>query len=383
MENVSSSIKKLKHFRYLHVSNTMLNWSPKSITEIRMLQVLTLSNCNCEQLPLLGNLPFLKFLKISHMERVKCVVNESYECNSSRHVWWLFPSLISLSLSWMENLTEWSLASHGNIFHRLENLSIQCCPKLAGFPMRDLSALVKIEIKDCEELRFIFDEHKSFPSITSLSVVGCSKLTYLRNWLLSNESYKDFEIIRCEWLKFIPEDLGMQSSLISLQIYCCKGLEFFSEEILCKLTQLRKLSIGAFSENLDDFRYLNRIKDLRRLEELEIWGSDVFGRKMSVLPNQLQQLYSLQCLKIKGFTAMEALPEWLGDLQSLEAISLNYCWHLQHQSTAAIIQRLSKLSHVYIYGCHALEEHKSQWKEFSGQEGGLEICENLLSVHLV
>ncbi|XP_065874626.1 putative disease resistance protein RGA3 isoform X2 [Euphorbia lathyris] len=369
MESLSSSLSKLKHFKYLHVSNTKTSPLPKSIVEIYMLQILTLSNCSCEQLPFLGNLPFLKFLKISHMERVKCIGNESDEGNSSRHELRLFPALKSLSLSWMENLTEWIPPSHGNrvvIFPLLENLSIQCCAKLTGFPMRDLSALVKMEIKECEELRFIFDEQKSFPSVKTLSIVGCPKLTYLRNWLLSNDSYEEFRVRRCEWLRFIPEDLGMQRSLISLQIYCCKGLRFFSEEILCKLTQLRKLSIGAFSEKLDDFRYLNRIKDLRRLEELEIWGSDVFGRKMSVLPNQLQKLARLQSLKIKGFTAMEALPEWLGDLQSLETISLNYCWQLQHQSTAAMIQRLFKLRRVYIYGCHTLEDHKSHWMEFSG-----------------
>ncbi|XP_065872849.1 disease resistance protein RGA2-like isoform X2 [Euphorbia lathyris] len=324
---------------------------------------------SCERLPLLGDLPCLKFLKISHMERVNCIGNESYEGNSHRNELGLFPALKSLSLSWMENLTEWYPPSHGDrvvIFPLLEDLSIQCCPKLAGFPMRDLSALVKVEIKECEELRFIFDEQTSFPSITSLSVAGCPKLTCLRNWLLYNKSYKEFRVRRCEWLKFIPENLGMQSSLISLQICCCKGLGFFSEEILCKLTQLRKLSIGAFSEKLDDFGYLNQIKDLRHLEELEIWGSDVFRRKMSVLSNQLQHLYNLQSLKIKGFTAMEALPEWFGDFQSLKTISLDYCWHLQHQSTSAIIQRLSKLSHVFIYGCHTLEEHKSQLLEFSG-----------------
>ncbi|XP_065876615.1 putative disease resistance protein RGA1 [Euphorbia lathyris] len=252
----------------------------------------------------------------------------------------------------------------------LNDVDMKILPSSISFPKEDFWALAKIEIKDCEEFRFIFDERRSFRSVTSLSIVGCPKLTYLRNWLLSNDQpykeFREFRVRRCEWLKFIPEDLGMRSSLVSLQIYCCKGLGFFSEEILSKLTQLRKLSIGAFSEKLDDFRYLNRIKDLRCLEELEIWGSDVFGRKMSVLPNQLQHLDGLQSLKIKGFTTMEALPEWLDDLESLQTISLNYCQRLELHSTAAIIQRLSKLSHVYIYGCHALEERKSEWMEFSG-----------------
>ncbi|XP_065870936.1 putative disease resistance protein RGA3 [Euphorbia lathyris] len=331
---------------------------------------LHLERCwNCTQLPRLGDLACLQFLCISHMKRLKCIGNEFYgidsKDNSSEWHFRLFPALKSLSLSWMENLTDWSSPSDGNwvvVFPCLENLSIQSCAKLTGFPASDLSALANLEIKDCEEFRFIIKE-QSFPSLTILSIVGCPKLTYLRNWLPPSTCFKEFSIRICEWLTFIPEDLEkltQLSSLTSLEMYCCKRLRCFSEEILCKLTHLKSVSIGAFSKELDDFHYLNRIKDLPWLEDLEIWGSDCFGREMCCLPNQLQHVTSLKSLKIMGFTAMEELPEWLANLQSLQYLSLDYCRHLECQSTAIVVQRLSKLAHLYIDFCPLLEETNLQ-----------------------
>ncbi|WCJ19619.1 hypothetical protein M5689_001903 [Euphorbia peplus] len=326
---------------------------------------LSLERCwNCVQLPRLGDLYHLQFLKINHMGKVKHIGNEFYGIDSERSsigCFRLFPALKSLSISRMENLTEWSSPSDGSkvvVFPCLENLSIQSCPKLTGFLMRDLSELVKLEIRDCEELRLLFDKQQSFPFLTSLSIVGCSKLTEFYNLLLASMCFKELSVRRCEWLMFIPNNFGKLSYLTSLEIYCCKRLRYFPNEILCKLTQLQNLSIGAFSQELDDFRYLNQIKDLPCLEELEIWGSDFFGREMSSLPNQLQHLSVLKSLKIMGFTAMEDLPEWLTNLQSLNSLSLDYCRHLGCRSTAEIMKHLSSIRDLYIGCCPILAESK-------------------------
>ncbi|XP_065870721.1 putative disease resistance protein At3g14460 [Euphorbia lathyris] len=323
--------------------------------------------CNCVQLPCLGNLAHLKFLKMNHMGNLKRIGNEFYgiDCESSSiGCLRLFPALISLSISWMENLTEWISPSDGNkvvVFPCLEGLSIQSCSKLTGFPMSDLSELVKLEIRDCEELRLLTAKQKSFAFLTSLSIAGCSKLTYLRKWVLSEMCFMEFSVRRCEWLTFIREDLGKVSRLTSLEIYCCKRLRYFPDEILCNLTRLQNLSIGAFSEELDDFDYLNRIKDLPCLEELEVWGSDFYGRKMSFLPKQLRHLTALKSLKIMGFTTMEALPEWMTDLLSLQSLSLDYCRNLGFPSTATVIRRLCSLTHLSINCCPILHESKSEW----------------------
>ncbi|XP_065870628.1 putative disease resistance protein At3g14460 [Euphorbia lathyris] len=331
--------------------------------------------CNCVQLPHLGDLPHLKFLKMNRMGKVKCIGNEFYGIDresSSIGCLRLFPALKSLSISRMVNLTEWSSPSDGTkvvVFPFLENLSIQSCSKLTGFPMSDLSELVKLDIRDCEELRLLTAKKQSFGFLTSLSIIGCSKLTYLRNWLQSDMCFKELSVRRCEWLTFIPEDLGKVRCLTSLEIYCCRRLRYFPEDILCKLTQLQNLSIGAFSEELDDFRYLNGTKDLPCLDELEIWGSDFFGREMSILPNQIQRLTVLKSLKIMGFKTMEALPDWLTNLQSLQSLSLDYCRHLGCPSTATVILRLCSLTHLSINCCPILEENIAEWLEYFDTTG--------------
>ncbi|WCJ20014.1 hypothetical protein M5689_002279 [Euphorbia peplus] len=338
-----------------------------SLLVLNNLVDLSLEQCwNCVQLPRLGDLPHLKFLKMSHMGKVKGISNEFYGIGSKRSSMGclrLFPALESLSMIRMENLAEWSSPSDGNkvvVFPCLENLYIQSCPKLTGFPMNDLSELVKLEIRDCEELRLLTGTQQSFAFLTSLSVVECSKFIYLRNWVLSNTCFMELSVRRCKWLTFIPEDLGKIICLTSFEICWCKRLRYFPEDILRKLTRLQKLSIGAFSEELDSFCYLDGIKDLPCLEELELWGSDFFGREMCYLPDQLQHLTVLKSLKIIGFTTMETLPGWLTNLQSLQSLSLDYCRHLECQSTATIVQHLPNLMHLNINCCPILEESKSE-----------------------
>ncbi|XP_065869681.1 putative disease resistance protein RGA3 [Euphorbia lathyris] len=338
---------------------------------------LSLIACSyCEQLPRLGDLPCLKFLKLEAMGRVKCIDNEFYGIDTkgnNSECLRLFPALESFLLRKMSDLTEWTAplldGEDGGdrvvVFPCLQELSIQNCAKLRMFPISYLQALVKLEIKDCEELSYIFDELQSFPSLTSLSIKGCSQLTRLPNVILSNSCFKELSICGCQRLRSIPEDFGKLSSLISLQMSTCEELRDFPDEILCSLTQLKKLSIGAFSEELNDFRYLNRIKDLPCLEELEIWGSDCFDCEMSILPNQLQHLTALKSLKIIGFAAMEELPEWFCNLQSLQSLSLDRCQSLKCGPTAATVRSLSNLRLLYIDCCPFLEKKKYGWKEFS------------------
>ncbi|WCJ42289.1 NB-ARC domain-containing disease resistance protein [Euphorbia peplus] len=322
--------------------------------------------CNCVELPRLGNLPHLQFLKMNQLGKVKRIGNEFYGIDNeggSIGCLRLFPVLKSFSISWMENLTEWSCPSDDNkvVFPCLQNLSIQACPKLTGFPLSHLSELVKLEIRDCEELRLSTGRQQSFGFLTSVSIVGCSKFSDIPNFLLSDTRLMELRVRRCEWLTFIPEDLGKLTCLTSLEIYCCKRLRYFSGEILHKFTGLWSLSIGGFSKELDGFPYLDGIVDLPYLQDLEIWGSDFFGREMCCLPNQLQRLSVLKSLKITGFTTMQELPEWLTNLQSLQSLSFDYCRRLGCQSTATIIQHLPELTHLNMNCCPIIEESLSEF----------------------
>lgn len=155
---------------------------------------------NCEHLPSLGTLPCLTFLKIRLMEREKCIDNMYYGIDThgnSNECLNLFPSLKFFSLLNMNELSEWrapSLGHKGNrvvSFPVLEELLIYDCDKLVEFPTSDMLGRVKLQIRFCDELSYVFDELHTFPSLTGLYIHECSKLTSLPNGLLSNTSRRN------------------------------------------------------------------------------------------------------------------------------------------------------------------------------------------------
>lgn len=128
---------------------------------------------------------------------------------------------------------------------------------------------------------------------------------------------------------------------------------------------MRRLKVGAPSGKLDNFSYLNRIIEILSLDEIEIHGADGMGREMYVLPNQLQHLTALKSLEIDGFMRMEALPEWLGDLQSLQSLSLKNSTRLRYESTAPFMLHLLNLRHLYIYNCYCLKKSEALWMDIA------------------
>ncbi|KAF2319204.1 hypothetical protein GH714_013935 [Hevea brasiliensis] len=126
-------------------------------------------------------------------------------------------------------------------------------------------------------------------------------------------------------------------------------LSCFPETIFGGLSRLRVLRIGNFSEELDSFPYLNSIQDLSSLESLTINGG--WRSRIKYLPDQFQRLTALNSLSIWHFKGVEALPEWLGDLASLQTLKLQFCMNLKYLPTATAMQRLSKLRKLEIRDC--------------------------------
>ncbi|XP_058079924.1 putative disease resistance protein RGA3 [Magnolia sinica] len=99
------------------MSNSLL----LNLTEISLI------NCRrCEQLPSLGQLPFLKVLKVDGMDAVKRIDNQFYGNVITQG----FPSLEILWLRDMRNLEEWSEFNGREVFPCLKQLFVDRCPKL-------------------------------------------------------------------------------------------------------------------------------------------------------------------------------------------------------------------------------------------------------------
>ncbi|XP_050212049.1 disease resistance protein RGA2-like [Mercurialis annua] len=347
-----------------------------SSTLFNNLVKLTLKHCSeCEQIPSLGYLQNLKYLKISWMKKLKIIGNGFYGIDSgggTSNGQRLFPALKSINLSNLENLFEWRAPELGDskavvVFPCLEELRIDACSNLTKIPMQSLPfSLLELRVERCDQLNYLFDEIQSFTCLQSLTMIGCSKLTCLPSTLQSLTLLEKLSVRDCIGLTSIHEDLGRLNSLIFLEIRNCKSLSNFSEKILGSLTGLKRLKVGNFSEKLEDCSYMNSIQNIACLERLEI-----YGHNLKSLPDQIQWLTSLRYLDIWSFDKLEALPEWLGNISSLQDLVIAKCCNLKNLPTAAAVKRLSKLRSLGIYGCspYLMENCKnksgSEWDKIS------------------
>ncbi|KAL2517735.1 putative disease resistance RPP13-like protein 1 [Abeliophyllum distichum] len=421
-------------------------WTMKMVKLIKI----ELTNCyNCEEIPTLGHLPLLKHLKLEGLTNVRSIELSFYgaiDCSSTsrndgQETRVSFPSLKSLIIEEMQNLTEWAevQTSEVQIFPCLENLKIKKCSKLTTAPNHfpclkeleidtmdsdlplsniisssNLTSLVSLSIGNISELTCLVDDlfYKN-QNLAYLELWRCEKLAYipqlrgcgasLKQLLISGsdelrelpddlgslQSLEKLTITGCENLQLIPYPSGQKglSSLRQLKIYNCKRLSNLPSEMLESCTSLQSLYVCG-CENLTSFPELSGMVWLNSLRELSIKGFsnsdtlegicrhiksvlmlDLYGRADWVsLPYQLQNLTSLKELWIIGF-GIEELPDWLGNLSSLERVILWNCEKLRHLPSKEAMQRLTKLTCLHIWSCPLLEEQcrpdNSEWPKIS------------------
>jgi hypothetical protein len=348
----------------------------------------------------------------------------------------------------MGGLEEWMVpgGEGDRVFPCLEELNINKCGKLKSIPICGRSSLVRFQISECYELRYLSGEFHGFTSLQSLRILGCPKLASIPS-VQHCTALVELRILRCRELISIPVDfrglkyslkelmvdgcklgalpselqccaslevlciinlselihisdlqelfslqrlvisscdklisidwhgLRQLPSLVELQIIACRSLRDIPEEDwLGGLTQLKFLSIGGFSEEMEAFPagVLNSIQHLNlsgSLEKLSIIGWD----KLKSVPHQLQYLTALETLFICGFSGEEfeeALPEWMANLSSLRSLAMWDCKNLKYLPSSTAIQRLSNLEHLWIYKCRHLKENcrkenGSEWPKIS------------------
>ncbi|KAF3944272.1 hypothetical protein CMV_029242 [Castanea mollissima] len=304
---------------------------------------INLRDCRaCEEVPTLGQLPCLRVLRIRGMGKVRCIGSEFYfySDGSYRNTTTLFSALRELSFGEMDSLEEWKdakeLTSPGEmlvVFPCLETLCLSKCTELRYLPGVQLSVIQYLTIMGCGD---------ELPS----GLQFCTSLQYL-------------EIVSCPNLKSIP-DLGeLFHSLINLKISDCSNC-FDLRLKLRREGRLKTLVIGRIIKELDDFPIL-RYPSIRyshaSLKKLILHGSPT----LNSLPNEIQLFTALEELRIQNFNGMEALPEWLSYLYSLQKLSLDYCKKLMYLP----ILDDNNLKHLHIDRCRNLGK---RFAEGSGAE---------------
>ncbi|XP_070665670.1 disease resistance protein TAO1-like [Malus domestica] len=231
------------------------------------------------------------------------------------------PSLHSLDISGCKSLEsipfEQGLPS-------LCKLDIRRCPQLSSLPsgLEYCTSLQDLTISDCEMLSSI-GIHGLPPSLHSLGINGCNSLESIPS--LENLTHlRKLEIVDCHGLKNLPGGLKT-------------------------LTSLKELEIGGFWKELDSFPPFEVIPQLESLM-LRGWPT------LQSLPENVQHLTSLTHLEIRHFDGMESLPEWLGNLASLQSLRIWRCKNLKYLPTAEAMKCLTKLKKVYIADCPVLKE---------------------------
>ncbi|XP_017974561.1 PREDICTED: putative disease resistance protein RGA3 [Theobroma cacao] len=350
-EEVLDGLKPCSNLKSLMIVNypgeNLPSWMLMSVHDfgctfpLDNLVFLKLIKCKqCINISSLGQLRNLRILEIDGMERVKCIYNSEIASHSSGWVEGitLFPSLRRFSLENMCSLEEWvqgvDLGTEGRedvvLFPQLEELIVLSCSKLKSVPIQS-----------------------RLTSLQAFHVCYCDGLSNLKDGLSASKVLKKLRIWRCHSLVSVPKDVGELQSLVHLEISFCPKLTTIPEEILGYLTSLKELKIGFFSEELEEFPGLNSIHLLHAsLEYLHLFG----WKKLKSLPPQLQHLAALKSFAIVFFDGMEALPEWLGNLSSLQKLRIGHCNNLMHLPSMEAMECLSKLQRLEIHRSPILAE---------------------------
>ena len=97
------------------------------------------------------------------------------------------------------------------------------------------------------------------------------------------------------------------------------------------------------------------------LQKLKLCGSSIQAIVHSLLVlDQNQYFIALKILWMEKFHEMVALPEWLGNLSSLQKLYIVDCEKLMYLPTEQAMQRLTKLEKLMIYDCPKLNNEQSK-----------------------
>ena len=264
----------------------------------------------------------------------------------SRHqdVWAFCTSLCSLKIYECEKLSYIPDGLHKLI--SLENFELIGCGNLRCFPsIHGVMPLLRhLMISFCPNLISIPDL-RGFSSLTQLQIDHCPNLRTFS----SIEGVASLRQLVMSWCGVEVLSIGLKSctSLQILRIEECPNLKRISEGLP---ESLKSLKIGPFCEMLEAFPSLiNSTSIQHSIKHLYLNG----WAKLNSLPDQIQSFTALKVLLIANFDGMEALPEWLGNLSSLQKLYLLWCNNLMYLPRTQAMRCLTKL---HIYDCPKLKE---------------------------
>ncbi|KAJ9552258.1 hypothetical protein OSB04_016303 [Centaurea solstitialis] len=207
-------------------------------------------------------------------------------------------------------------------------------------PFECLKKLSYLELSGC--LRF-----KSFlckERFESLEVGCLSKLHLIAESLDMCPLHSDNSLPKfrfgCSYEEYmVPSLIGNLAKLLSTGLCACIDLERFSQDI-CGLQHLTKLTLeGDIPEAPNDLGKLECLLEL-----------SVSTTMITHLPESICMLKHLKILKLQSCWHLEKLPEDLGELESLEDLTLSGCRVLRDiPNSVCKMKRLENLNLLYCF----------------------------------
>ncbi|KAI0513477.1 hypothetical protein KFK09_009500 [Dendrobium nobile] len=340
-ENVLDNLQPPKCLRNMSIKRYMGARSAiwmNNVNPIFNLEIILLTDClELETLPPFGQLPFLKFLKLASMPKVKWLESK-FNGNDKYHA---FPLLEKLYIHRLEALEDWFeagvAAEDGCLFPCLIQLRLFNCPKLKELPSLP-------------------------PKLKGLNIanMGWKTLNFCSNSnpipLVSLEAYHCPNIISLP----LADEIARLAALRYLTIKGCPNLISLGIYRQVETTNNFHLMLNDLDINDPSVLLMEPLRSIASLKNLIITYND----EVVSFPNEVEQWFltvrsSLSELYIYNLKSLQSLPSTFESLSSLQYVVL---WDVPMLRELPNLP--PSLERLDIRDCHP------ELKERYGEDGG-------------
>uniref|UniRef100_A0A7N0RD59 R13L1/DRL21-like LRR repeat region domain-containing protein n=1 Tax=Kalanchoe fedtschenkoi TaxID=63787 RepID=A0A7N0RD59_KALFE len=296
-EKVLDAIEAHKNLKSLTIKGyggkRLSDWIVGVSPSFNAMVSLRITDCfNCEALPPLGNLPFLRDLELERLDRVESIGEEFYGDIDTP-----FQSLEKLTIVGMKVLKTWCFPGinvRAAAFQALEDLQIRTCPELTKIPycFPSLSGLL---IESCDNLVKFEIGPNYLTKLSTLMIYNCEALECLPDEFQKATTLRSLFMDGCPNL-CATEAFGFPANLRILRIRNCGKMKPFVKTVLPTLTSLTLLELRGFP----DITSLDHCLP-ESIQTLKIWSFPRLKSLTGVLPNlkHLRKLDVEDCPRLR------------------------------------------------------------------------------------
>ncbi|XP_027119988.1 putative disease resistance RPP13-like protein 1 [Coffea arabica] len=256
----------------------------------------------------------------------------------------------------------------------LQELEIKECGALQEFPPEicSLRSLKRFELSYCPSIKLFpnLNGQGGLPSLQSLTVSECQGLISIPSEVLEScKSLQYLWVTECENLIEFSPNFQQMPNISFMRITSCPKLNTMPKG-LGALSNLADLRMGPLSNSMEFETFQTCFTGLQQLSSL-VSLFLVGQHHWNSLPEELQHLTALKEMTLYDF-GIEVLPDWIGNLSSIQSLALSNCRKLESFPSKEIMEGLKNMEYLDIEDCNLLarkwmlqNEPDSEWFKVS------------------